>query len=113
MKILLDECVTKKLRAYLPAHEVYTVVDKGWSGLYNGKLMTKCVEDGIDILITIDKNILYQQSVSKYSLTVVVFDALNSKVNTLANFLPQFENEVNTYQKGKLYTLTISNSRNT
>ena len=25
MKILLDECVTKKLKAFLPDHEVYTV----------------------------------------------------------------------------------------
>ena len=65
MKILLDECVTKKLKAYLPNHEVYTVSNKRWNGLFNGKLMTKCVEDNFDILLTVDKNILYQQSVLK------------------------------------------------
>ncbi len=59
MKILLDECVTKKLKAYLPDHEVYTVTEMGWSGLFNGKLMTKCVENHFDILLTVDKNILY------------------------------------------------------
>ena len=90
MKIVLDECVTKKLKAYLPNHEVYTVTEKGWNGLFNGKLMAKCVDDNIDILLTIDKNILFQQSVSKYDLTVVVFDATDSKISTLVQFLTTF-----------------------
>jgi len=107
MKILLDECVTKKPKAYLPNHEVYTVTEKGWNGLFNGKLMTKCVEDKIDILLTIDKNILFQQSVNKYDLTVVVFNAPDSKISTLIEFLASFESKVGTFQKGNLYTLNI------
>ena len=47
MKILLDECISKKLRAYLPGHEVSTVTEKGWNGLFHGKLMTKCIDDKI------------------------------------------------------------------
>lgn len=38
MKILLDECVTKKLKAYLKDFEVSTVTALGWSGVKNGKL---------------------------------------------------------------------------
>ncbi len=105
MRILLDECVTKKLKGYLPNHEVYTVTDKGWNGLFNGKLMTKCIEDKIDILLTIDKNILFQQSISKYDITVVVFDAIDSKIDTLVSFLPAFESQVQSYEKRKLYTI--------
>ena len=40
MKILLDECVTKHLKSYLPDHEVPTVAQQGWSGIKNGQLMT-------------------------------------------------------------------------
>ena len=105
MKILLDECVTKKLKTYLPNHEVYTVTDKGWNGLFNGRLMTKCVENSIDILLTIDKNILFQQSIIKYDLTVVVFDAMDSKINTLLQFLTTFESKVHLFEKRKLYVL--------
>ena len=37
MKVLLDECVTKRLKPHLKDLEVYTVVEMGWSGMKNGK----------------------------------------------------------------------------
>ncbi len=55
MKILLDECVTKHLKPYLKEHEVYTVRELQWSGIKNGKLMALCVENGFDMLLTIDR----------------------------------------------------------
>jgi len=58
MKILLDECVTKRLKPYLPGHEVLTVTEKRWNGLKNGQLLEKAVEDNFDLLLTIDKNII-------------------------------------------------------
>jgi hypothetical protein len=33
MKILLDECVTKKLKPYLNSHQVFTVSSMSWMGL--------------------------------------------------------------------------------
>jgi hypothetical protein len=54
MKILLDECVTRKLRQHLTEFEVKTVVEMGWSGLKNGSLLTAAIEDEFDILLTID-----------------------------------------------------------
>ena len=39
MKILLDECVTKKLKAYLLEFDVQSVTEMGWNGLKNGKLL--------------------------------------------------------------------------
>ncbi len=108
MKILLDECITKKLKTFLKNHEVYTVSDMRWNGLFNGKLMTKCVENSFDILLTIDKNILYQQTINKYNVTIVVFNARNSKVSSLIPFLPSFEKNVYSYGKGKLYTIELA-----
>ncbi len=104
MKILLDECVTKKLKTYLTGHEVYTVTEMGWSGLFNGKLITKCVDENFDILLTVDKNVLYQQSIVKYNITVVVFDAVNSKIDTLLPFIETFEKQAHSLEKYRLYT---------
>jgi predicted nuclease of predicted toxin-antitoxin system len=39
MKILLDECVTKRLKAHLEEFEVFTVRELGLSGIKNSKLM--------------------------------------------------------------------------
>ena len=91
----------------MPNHEVYTVTEKGWNGLFNGKLMTKCVEDDIDILLTIDKNILFQQSIIKYDLAIVVFDAIDSKVSTLIQYLPAFDSRINTFEKRNLYVINL------
>lgn len=49
MKILLDECITKRLKNHLQEFEVYTVRELGLSGIKNGKLMTYCTDNGFDI----------------------------------------------------------------
>ena len=51
---------------------MFTVSDMNIRGIKNGKLMSFCVEHGFDILLTIDKNLMYQQNLEKYPLTIVV-----------------------------------------
>lgn len=48
MKILLDECITKRLKIYLEGYEVFTMRDLGLSGLKNGSLMTYCSNNDFD-----------------------------------------------------------------
>ncbi len=103
MKILLDECVTKRLKSYLSQHEVATVTEKGWSGLKNGQLMTAAAGDGFDILLTIDKNLQHQQNIGKYSLIVVILNSPSSKLEMLTTFLPSFEKQVPAFIKGNSY----------
>jgi hypothetical protein len=44
MKILLDENLPHKLRHEIIGHEVFTVAYMGWSGIENGKLLTRRIE---------------------------------------------------------------------
>ena len=39
MRVLLDECFPRALRAELPGHEVTTVSEAGWPGVKNGALL--------------------------------------------------------------------------
>jgi predicted nuclease of predicted toxin-antitoxin system len=55
MKILLDECVTKRFKNHLTDFEVFTVQQLGQSGIKNGELMAYCNDNNFDILLTIDK----------------------------------------------------------
>jgi predicted nuclease of predicted toxin-antitoxin system len=105
MKILLDECVTKRLKKYLEEFEVFTVRELGLSGIKNGKLMTYCVENQFYILLTIDKNIMYQQNLDKYPITIVVLNCFTSKIEELITFLPSFKLQVETLQKHKAYII--------
>ncbi len=105
MKILLDECVTKRLKKYLEEFEVFTVRELELSGIKNGKLMTYCAENKFDILLTIDKNLMHQQNLDKYPVTIVVFNCFTSKIEELITFLPSFKSQVDSLQKHKAYII--------
>ena len=105
MKILLDECVTKKLKRHLPEFEVKTVVEMNWSGLKNGSLMKVAVEENFDVLLTIDKNLEFQQNIKKYQLTIVVLDVQKSKIEILLELLPKFKAKISEFEKGKIYLI--------
>ena len=87
MKILLDECVPKKLKPYLNDFEVFSVSEMGWSGVKNGKLLSLCSDHGFNIFLTIDKNIMYQQNLEKCQITIVAFNSSTSKLEELILFI--------------------------
>ena len=105
MKILLDECVTKKLKRHLTEFEVKTVVEMNWSGLKNGSLMKVAVEENFDVLLTIDKNLEFQQKIKKYRLTIVVLDVQKSKIENLLELLPKFKEQIKDFEKGNIYLI--------
>lgn len=105
MKILLDECVTKRLKTHLTEFEVFTVTEMGWSGVKNGKLMTLCIDNGFDVLLTIDKNLMYQQNPNKYPLTIAVLNCQTSKIEELITFLPSFKAQVYSFEKSMAYLI--------
>jgi hypothetical protein len=105
MKILLDECVTKRLKPFLPDFEVFTVTEMRWNGIKNGKLLLLCVENGFDLLLTIDKSMMHQQNIDKFAITIVVLDSLTSTVEELKLFIPSFNAQVDSFQKHKAYLI--------
>jgi predicted nuclease of predicted toxin-antitoxin system len=105
MKILLDECITKRLKNKLPEYKVNTVFEMGWSGLKNGNLMKVAVENSFEIFLTIDKNIEYQQNLKSYEIAVVILNTVNSKIEYLEELLPKFKQEINNFEKGKAYII--------
>ena len=108
MKILLDECVTKKLKRHLESFEVRSVVEMGWSGYRNGRLLSAAVEAQFEILLSIDKNIVYQQNMTRYDIALVVFDTRRSKVDILAKFVPEFKSRILEFSKGTVTLLTAA-----
>ena len=105
MKDLLDECVTKKLKRHLIEFEVKTVVEMNRSGLKNGSLMKVAVEENFDMLLTIDKNLEFQQKIKKYRLTIVVLDVQKSKIENLLELLPKFKVQIKDFEKGNIYLI--------
>ncbi|HCZ36550.1 MAG TPA: hypothetical protein DHV26_11565 [Cytophagales bacterium] len=108
MKILLDECVTRHLKPHLAEFEVFTVREMDWSGIKNGKLLTLCTTNSFDILLTIDKNLQYQQSVKQHRVSVVVLNSDSSNLTELLKFMPELKFRINGFEKSKVYVLDIN-----
>lgn len=105
MKILLDECVTKHLKKHLGDHEVFTVIEMKWSGLKNGNLMAMCIEHQFDLLLTIDKNLQFQQNLAKYPLIIVVLNSISSGIEELKLFLPSLFEQLPGFEKHNAYLI--------
>ena len=105
MKILLDECITKLLKAHLANHTVYTVANMKWLGMKNGNLLRSAVNEGFDVLLTIDKNLQFQNNMNNYNIALVILDTKSSKLEPLMEFIPIFEKQKDSFEKGNIYIL--------
>jgi hypothetical protein len=72
MKILFDQGTPVPLRRALPAANVTTVYEQGWSTLQNGQLLVLAEQTGFDVFITTDQNLKYQQQISGRRLAILV-----------------------------------------
>jgi predicted nuclease of predicted toxin-antitoxin system len=54
MRLLLDECVPRKLRSELSGHDVKTVADMKWASTKNGELLQRAASE-FHALVTVDK----------------------------------------------------------
>ena len=87
MRVLLDECVPRALRDDIPGHEVRTVAEVGWAGVKNGELL-RLAATAFDVLITVDRNLEYQQSFKGVSLAVIVIHASSNDIIALRPLMP-------------------------
>lgn len=90
MRLLLDESVPKRLRRSLPNHDVMTVVEMGWSGVKNGRLLGLASLE-FEAFITVDKNLPYQQNLDALPIAVIVLDASSNQLESLLPLLPHLE----------------------
>ena len=82
MRVLLDECVPRGLRAELPGHEVKTVAEAGWAGVKNGALLQLAATQ-FDVLLTVDRRLEYQQNFSGLTIAVIVVEAPSNDIAVL------------------------------
>jgi predicted nuclease of predicted toxin-antitoxin system len=88
MRILLDESLPRKLGFLLEGHFVRTVQQVGFSGLSNGKLLAAAAQD-IDVLITGDQNMEYQQNHAELAMGVIILIAGSNKLESFLPLVPK------------------------
>ena len=88
MRILLDECMPARLRRALPGHDVHTVQGLGWAGTKNGALLRRAADHGFAVLLTVDRNIEYQQNVPGLGIAIVAIRARSNDIVDLEPVMP-------------------------
>lgn len=89
MKLLLDENIPKQLkRDIADYHEVFTVRDKRWNGIVNGKLLRLMLAEKFEALITADKNLQHQQNFDKHPIPVLVLHTYRITYEDLEPLIP-------------------------
>lgn len=101
MRILIDECLPRKLKNELADYDVSTVQEMGWSGVKNGALLHLMI-DQFDVFVTVDGNLQYQQNLSSAEIAVVVLKAVNNKYETLLPLMTGVRQRLTTLKPGEI-----------
>jgi hypothetical protein len=104
VKILLDECIDRRLAKEIGDHEVVTVPQAGWAGIQNGDLL-KRAQAQFDVFVTVDRNLSFQQHLSQFSIAVIVLHAPTNRLIDLRSLIPQLQRMVLSAPKGQLSRL--------
>ena len=100
MRVLLDECVDRRLAPDVRGHEVRTVPEAGWAALKNGDLLAQA-EHEFDAFVTVDRNLPFQQHLSRFSSAVVVLRARSNRVADLRVLIPELLTALPTAKRGR------------
>jgi hypothetical protein len=88
VKLLLDECIDRRLAKDLEGHDVKTVPQMGWAGIKNGALLA-LAEQEFDVFITVDRNLSFQQNLPKFNIAVLVLHAASNRLADLQPLAPK------------------------
>lgn len=105
MKIILDECVPRRIAGDLP-HSVSTVRELKLTGLDNGDLL-KAIEDQYDIFLTVDQNLQYQQNLTASKIAIVVLIATSNRYDDLASLIPSCIAAMNKIKPGEVVSISV------
>ena len=88
MKILLDECVDRRLARDLAGHSVATVPRRGWAGIKNGDLLA-LTEKEFDAFITVDRKLAKQQDLAEFDIAVVLIRSGSNRLEDIRPLVPE------------------------
>lgn len=72
MLILFDHGTPRGLSRALQSHTVITAFANGWAKFTNGSLLKVAQENAVDLLLTTDRRIQYQQNLRNRKIAIVV-----------------------------------------
>jgi predicted nuclease of predicted toxin-antitoxin system len=87
MRILIDECVPRKIKWSFPDHRCATAQEAGWGGRQNGDLLA-LAEEKFDVFLTVDKGLRYQHNLSGRNIAVLIIRAKSNDIDDILPHVP-------------------------
>ena len=109
MRVLLDECLPRRLARELSGHEVATVPQAGWAGLRNGQLLSVIGNDW-DVFVTIDGGLEWQQSLRGRPFAVVVLSSVSNRIEDLRPLLPELARVLEQARPGTVWRVPAASA---
>src|SRR5260221_14606916 len=108
MRLRLDECLPRRTKFLFAesGHECETVRDAGFSGKENGELIA-LAEKKFNVLITIDKNIRYQQNIAGRNIAILIIRAASNDLDDIRPHVPQALAALRSIRPGQIVEVGI------
>lgn len=108
IKILLDECLPKKLKYRVeeldPDFFAKTAPEMGWASISNGKLLEKAEEE-FDVFISSDRNLSFQQSIETSKIQVVLLKAPTNIYEDLLPLVKKLTSVIKEHKPGQFHEI--------
>ncbi len=83
-----------------------TVPQAGWAGIKNGELLA-LAEEQFDVLVTVDRNLSFQQNLPQFNIAVVVLEAPTNRLIDLRRLLPKLHGLLQGLVKGQVRLVNL------
>ena len=94
MRVLLDECIDRRLAREIPVHDVATVHQMRWTGVKNGELL-RLAAIRFDVFVTVDGKLPYQTTIANLEICVLVLRGRSSRLADLLPLVPDLRGHRN------------------
>ena len=105
VRILVDESLPVELAEALELPGTTTVAGLGLQGFSNGALLQRAEAIGIDVLITADQNLEFQQDIPGLALGVIVLRARSNRMDHLRPLIPSILQALGLISPGRVMRL--------
>jgi len=102
MTIVIDECLPKRLIHFFSDHTAWTVPQMDLAGYKDRELLNILDEKGIDVFITIDGNIEYQQQFADRKFGTIIIRSVSNRFEDLERYRKELCRIVNIIKAGEI-----------
>jgi hypothetical protein len=102
MRVLIDECIDERLRHEFPGHDCQTARYANLAGFKNGELLSAAEAAGFEVIITVDREIPYQQNMKTRAIGILILCATTNRLVDLQKLVPSAQSALGSIQPGEV-----------